>query len=280
MIAITPNQKHISSGFTLIELVVVIACIIFLAILILPASAKTKSNSKRFTCLNNCKQMGFGQQMFAADHAQGKSIYSGPLGSLTGTFASGSGTNGTQAQLADDDLNWLYGVQGNSNTYVRNLQTFVCPATINNIRANVTTTVNPPGTLLVLNTLVDLSDKAIDKYDTTGHSYEVFGFWHTYNLGYFPRKTLTTVQNHVNNSTSNPKIFGTISRPSDIFTILDRLEVHSPYRENVPNPYDAHGLEGANVVFTDGHSEFITATNWYDRYSMSEDDSSNNGKFP
>jgi len=269
-----------AKAFTLIELLVVIACIAILAALILPASAKTKSNSQRFSCLNNLKQMGFGQQMFATDHAQGKSIYLGPLGSLTGTFQSEFTTstngNGTQAQMADDDLNWLHGVQGSSNAYVTTLQTFVCPATMNNVRPGVTTAIFYNNT--VLTTLTDLKLKAANKYSTNGQSYEVFGFWHTYGLGYYPRKTLTTVQNHTNSSTSNSKIRGTVSGPSDIFTILDELEVHTPYNENAPNPWAAHGLEGANVVFTDAHCEFVPTKNWYDRYSMSEDDSTSQGK--
>jgi prepilin-type N-terminal cleavage/methylation domain-containing protein/prepilin-type processing-associated H-X9-DG protein len=270
-------RSNHTKAFTLIELLVVVACIAILAGLILPAAAKTKLNALRFGCLNNCKQMGFGQQMFAADHAQGKSIYIGPLGSLTGTFQSTSTNgNGTAAQMADDDLNWLHGVQGNSNVYVTTLQTFVCPATMNNVRPDVTTTIVYSNTIL-LKPLKDLTSKAIDKYSTNGHSYEVYGFWHTYNLPYFPRKTLTTVQNHTNSSTANLKIRGTISGPSDIFTIVDTLEVHAPYHENAPNPLAAHDLEGANVVLADGHCEFIAATNWYDRYSMSEDDSSSNG---
>jgi len=270
-------RSKLPEAFTLIELLVVIACIAILAVLILPASAKTKSNSLKFACLNNLKQMGFGQQMFAADYAQGKSFYLGPPGSLTGTFlATSTNGNGTQSQLADDDLNWLHGVQGDTNAYVTKLRTFVCPATMNNVRPDANGLVAVSNT--VYKTLTDLATKALDKYHTNGHSYEVFGFWHTYGLGYYPRKTLTTVQNHTNSLTANLKIRGTVSGPSDIFTILDTLEIHSPYRENAPNPYAAHGLEGANVVFTDAHCEFIATKNWYDHYSMSEDDSTIQGQ--
>jgi prepilin-type processing-associated H-X9-DG protein len=148
---------------------------------------------------------------------------------------------------------------------------------MNNVRPGVTTTI-VYSNILVLKPLTDLTTKALNKYSTNGHSYEVHGFWHTYSLGYFPRKTLTTVQNHLNSSTANVKIRGTISGPSDIFSITDTLELHAPYHENAPNPLAAHGLEGANVVYADGHSEFITTKNWYDRYSMSEDDSSSNGQ--
>ena len=177
--------------------------------------------------------------------------------------------------MADDDLNWLHGVGADSVAYVPSAKSFVCPTTKNNVdpKNNYTVLFNKQ----IITIVRDLEKRGADKNSTNGHSYEVFGFWHTYNLGYFPRKTLQSVQKHLNNSTANAKIKGTTSGPADIFTIMDRLEPHAPYHENAPDPQDGHGLEGANTVFTDGHAEFISGRRWYDRYSQSEDDSSGNG---
>jgi prepilin-type N-terminal cleavage/methylation domain-containing protein/prepilin-type processing-associated H-X9-DG protein len=85
-----PTHNH---GFTLVELLVVIAVIAILASLLLPALNRAKSKAEGMFCLNNTKQLLVAWQVYADDH--------------DGLLAYNVGGNGIRGVAPDTKLNWV-----------------------------------------------------------------------------------------------------------------------------------------------------------------------------
>jgi prepilin-type N-terminal cleavage/methylation domain-containing protein/prepilin-type processing-associated H-X9-DG protein len=64
-----PSRTLQRAGFTLVELLVVMAIIAIIAALLLPALGQAREKARVIQCLNNLRQVGLGFQLYLSDHA-------------------------------------------------------------------------------------------------------------------------------------------------------------------------------------------------------------------
>ena len=243
-----PLQSKTRRGFTLVELLVVIALIAVLAGLLLPTLSKAKERAKRIACLNNMRQLTLASQAYAHDD-QRQSL-------------------SAKQESEDQNLNWLL-------PYAGSTKVFVCPSTQNVIRTNqgIAPYTFEPG-------LVDLFRMAGGRTGP-GMSYQGFGF-----LGIgvetteeIPVHRGTRVVNGIRKGLNNVQTYqhfhdafglkGTIPGPAQLWIILDDTLPGLWYYPDAP---DNHGAAGAHVGFCDGHVEWLPQSRFVQSYELSQDD--------
>jgi prepilin-type N-terminal cleavage/methylation domain-containing protein/prepilin-type processing-associated H-X9-DG protein len=64
------NQSGRAAGFSLVELLVVMAIIAILMAMLMPAISRAKSKANQTSCLNNMRQLDLAAMMYASDHEE------------------------------------------------------------------------------------------------------------------------------------------------------------------------------------------------------------------
>ena len=110
-----------SSGFALIEVLVVAAIIAILAALLLPALSSAKAKGKQIACANNLQQLALGCQMYAADN-ESRLPENMPEDQRKTSWVSGN------MKIPMDATNETLIRQGKLFPYANHVSTYHCPA--------------------------------------------------------------------------------------------------------------------------------------------------------
>ncbi len=231
-------------GFTLIELMSVIAIISILISLLLTGMSQAANSSKRVGCISNLRQMQLGAILYSGADSKGR--YS------------------DAENRWDRDLNYLLPYAGGT----RNL--YVCPAT----RNQISNTKNRAGGFIDLETMAESIKRR-------GTSYLLGGFM-AYKTPYFTDietregenrvysvlKTESSVASYVHYHTEFG-LNGLQPGPSQIFLITDNTAME---QWNWPDKSDNHGVAGTSVGFLDGHGEWVPQSKYMRVCELSQDE--------
>ena len=215
-------QYSMQQGVTLVEVMVVLAVVVMLLSILLPALGKSRATTRKTICRSNLRQLSLSTILYSNDDSKGVLV----------------------AQLEPDDqnLSWLY------PRYIPNRSLLNCPATLNRIseKPRVDQISGEP-------TLAELTFLATDGKSRSGVSYMQTG-WMGWRTGSsttieikgrtwevpFTRKTVETV-NHYEHFWNAFSLKGIIPGPSQIWIFNDNNyadQIHFPDR------LDNHGIFG------------------------------------
>jgi prepilin-type N-terminal cleavage/methylation domain-containing protein/prepilin-type processing-associated H-X9-DG protein len=241
-------------AFTLIELLVVVAIIALLISILLPSLNRARAQVRIVACRANLHDLGGALHQYAHDFDP----YFPPTPYIGSDVGAGPGS--------DDNLFVLW-----YRRYARNPQSFTCPATRWKLRTpervvKVPTTwgmrydIYTGGVLC--NDFAHLAQK--NAYKGYGTSYE-------YNLWYTLGDTETRVTwFHAEAPFTVGGVMKSLKarRPAPCYSILmhdaddaggsgEILGANGHAMNNYPEPWDNHGAAGMNILYADGHSEFV-----------------------
>lgn len=263
-------------GFTLIEILVVIAIIALLITILVPSLKKARDNAKAAVCKANLHDFGNALHEYAADHS---AYFALPSYMGCTTWFDNPG--------ADDNLFVLW-----YKRYSRDVGVFVCPATNHRVRKpERVDRVAVPGKgyeyqvytggqrrndfelhAECVTQIVQLPTSKLETINGYGSSYEYGGWLGNTNVTRIDWWPLNKKFRQIN---GEPMSLRHIKDPSRHMVMKDADEgegstapngvVGAPpgkATNNLPEPWDNHGDKYCNVLYTDAHVDSLGLGYW------------------